>query len=58
MFPVEKMLHVIAGMKGTYVLSLLDCTREKLDSSTWRGIGNQSELTPELESLFAAQDAV
>ena len=58
MFPLEKMLRVIAGMKGTYVIALLDCCREKLDSTKWRGTSNKAELSSDLEALFAAQDAI
>lgn len=58
MFPLEKMLRVIAGMKGTYVIALLDCCREKLDSTKWRGTSNKADLSPDLEALFAAQDAI
>ena len=60
MFPLEKMLRVIGGMKGTYVVALLDCCREKIDLTKWRGTGsgNNAELSPDLESLFAAQDAI
>jgi hypothetical protein len=38
MYPLEKMLRCIGGMKGTYVVALLDCCREKLDSTKWRGV--------------------
>ena len=58
MFPIEKMLRVIAGMKGTYVVALLDCCREKIDLTKWRGTSNHADLSPDLESLFAAQDTI
>ena len=37
MFPLEKILRVISKMKETYVVALLDCCREKLNQSEWRG---------------------
>ena len=58
MFPIEKMLRVIAGMKGTYVVSLLDCCREKIDLTKWRGTANHADLSPDLQALFAAQDSI
>ena len=49
MFPIEKMLRVIAGMKGTYVVALLDCCREKIDLMKWRGTQDHSaDLSPDL----------
>ena len=34
-FPIEKMLKIVAGFKDCYVLALLDCTRKRVDPTKW-----------------------
>ena len=58
MYPLEKMLRVLAGMSRTFVVALLDCCREKVDSTKWRGTNNKADVDPDLLALFAMQDDI
>ena len=49
LFPLERMLRTLAGMKGVYVMALLDCNREEVEADKW-----QTSISSDLESLIGA----
>ena len=52
------MLRVVGRMKGTYVIALLDCCREKIDFTKWRGSIKKAKIPSDLEVMFEAQDMI
>jgi hypothetical protein len=44
MFPLEKSLRTMGKMKGSYVISLFDCCREKIAEKEFRGAGHSDNL--------------
>lgn len=55
-FPIEELLTLVAGTQNTYVLSLLDCTRKRVDVQVWGQTAKQSELNADQIDKFVSTD--
>ena len=48
MYPMEKLLRVIAKQEGSYVMAVFDCCREKLPPQKMRGGGGGAVIADEM----------
>ena len=52
MFALEKSIRILGRMPESYVISLFDCCREKIDEGQWRGAGpNYVNIEAMMEDL-------
>ena len=49
------MLKIVASFKDSYVLALLDCTRKRVDPTSWTIKEDYSALSAEMIDQFAIQ---
>ena len=54
-FPIDKMLKIVASFKDSYVLALMDCTRKRVDPTSWKITEDYSALSAEMIDQFAKQ---
>ena len=50
------MLSIVSSFKDSYVLSLLDCTRKRVDPTSWKITEDHTALSAEMIDQFASQD--
>lgn len=55
-FPIEQMLKIVSSFKDSYVLSLMDCTRKRVDPTVWDTTEDFTALSAEMIDQFASQD--
>lgn len=54
MFPIEQMLKIVSSFKDSYVLSLMDCTRKRVDPTVWDTTEDFTALSAEMIDQFAS----